>query len=70
MKDAGRNYRISGLRHASFCTVLCLRSFGSSQLWCGAILYRPVLSGSAVSDFDGRFVLAEFTLRDYVFRVG
>ena len=67
MKDAGRNYRISGLRHAS---VLCLRSFGSSPSWCGAILYRPVLSGSAVCDFDGRFVLAEFTLHDSVFRVG
>ena len=33
------------------------------------ILYRPVISFSAVCDFDGRLVLAEFALRDSFFRV-
>ena len=48
---------------------LCLRSFGSSHSCGVAILYRPVLSCSALCDFDGRFVLGEFTFRDSVFRV-
>ena len=47
---------------------LCLGSFGSSS--CGVtILYRPVLCGSAVCDFDARFVPVEFNLRDSVFGV-
>ena len=48
---------------------LCLGSFGSSHSCGVAILYRPVLSCSALCDFDGRFVLGEFTFRDSVFRV-
>ena len=47
----------------------CLGSFGSSHSCGVAILYRPMLSCSAMCDFGGRFVLAEFTFRDSVFRV-
>ena len=48
---------------------LCLGSFGASHSCGVAILYRPVLSCSALCDFDGHFVLGEFTFRDSVFRV-
>ena len=50
---------------------LCSGFFGFNHS-CGVpVLYRSVLSCRlVVGEFDGRFVLVEFGLRDFVYRVG
>lgn len=43
---------------------------GSVRSSASTILYRPLLSlGNSWSDSDGRFLLAEFSFRDSVFRI-